>query len=254
MPRCARRKTETGAYHVMMRGINKQVIFNDNLDKLKFCDILKKYKDECGFELFSYCMMDNHVHIALRESEEPIETIFKKINTSYAYYFNQKYKRCGHLFQDRYRSEPIYDDAQLLQTVRYIHRNPLKAGMCKSLDSYLFSSYMEYLDNTVFGLCDTELPLTIAGGRNAFIEVNEDDQEYECLDDDMVFRHGVSDSEAVCVLNALFPGIRAEQIAYMEKEQRDLCVKALRKAGISVRQICRITGLGRGAVGNVRPW
>ena len=145
MPRRAREKTETKTYHIMVRGVNKQLIFLDSDDRYRFIDILKRYKKACNFELYAYCLMGNHVHIVLKENDIPLETIFKKINTSYVVYFNKKHQRSGHLFQDRFKSEPINSDAQLLQTVRYVHRNPVKAGLCAAPSDYFFSSYMDYV-------------------------------------------------------------------------------------------------------------
>ena len=111
----------------MLRGINRQLIFEDDEDRSKFLDLLCRFKKECGFELSGYCLMGNHVHLLIKENAVPLERIIKKIGTAYVYYFNQKNDRVGHLFQDRFRSEVVHDDPQLLQTLRYIHRNPVKA-------------------------------------------------------------------------------------------------------------------------------
>ena len=84
-----------GIYHVMLRGINRQTIFEDNEDRIKFLDTLARYRDDCGFELYSYCLMGNHVHLLMKEVVEPISGIIKRICSSYVYWYNAKYKRCG---------------------------------------------------------------------------------------------------------------------------------------------------------------
>jgi len=89
--------------------------------------------------------MNNHVHLVIREQKEPISRIVKKITTSYAYYFNAKHKRVGHLFQDRYKSETIEDEPYLLSVIRYVHNNPEKAGITKK-EKYKWSSYSNYID------------------------------------------------------------------------------------------------------------
>ena len=80
--------------------------------------------------------MGNHVHLLMKFEQDPIEVVFKKIASLYAIYFNTKYQRIGHLFQDRYSSEPVEDDAYFLQVLRYIHMNPVKAGLCKVPEDY----------------------------------------------------------------------------------------------------------------------
>ena len=166
MPRIARTKTETRTYHAMIRGVNKQAIFEDSEDRCVFIKLLDRYRKECRIKLFAYCLMGNHVHIVLQETSDPIDELFRKQNTAYAMYFNQKYHRCGHLFQDRFRSEPIINDAQLLQTVRYVHRNPVKAGICRTPEEYRFSSYKEYLGEKV-SICDTQFILDIFGSLDS---------------------------------------------------------------------------------------
>ena len=145
MPRQARRKSESGIYHIMLRGINRQVIFEDEEDNLKFLETLKNYKAVSGYKLFAYCLMSNHIHLLLRVEKEYLDLIIKRIAGSYVYWYNWKYKRNGHLFQDRFKSEPVEDDAYFLTVIRYIHQNPIKAGLSKTIDDYKFSSYNEYI-------------------------------------------------------------------------------------------------------------
>lgn len=104
MPRQARKKCESGIYHVMIRGINRQDIFEDDEDTQKFLELLMHYKAVCGYQIYAYCLMENHVHIVMREGEEEIGSVFKRIGAAYVYYYNLKYRRKGHLFQDRFKS------------------------------------------------------------------------------------------------------------------------------------------------------
>jgi len=137
MPRHARQRSETGIYHIILRGINKQIIFEDNEDKERLLDTLKRYKPVSNYELYGYCFMDNHIHILIKETTEPISMVVKRISGSYVAWFNWKYGRCGHLFQERFKSEAVENDAYFLTVLRYIHQNPVKAGlvkMCQSLD------------------------------------------------------------------------------------------------------------------------
>ena len=147
MPRTARKKSNSGIYHIMLRGINRQIIFEDDEDRVKFIDILKHYKQKCGFNIFAYCLMDNHVHLIIKVNNDSLKSIMKRIGVSYVYWYNWKYKRSGHLFQDRYKSEVIEDDSYLLSLVRYIHQNPIKANITPIIGEYPWSSYGEYIRN-----------------------------------------------------------------------------------------------------------
>jgi anaerobic selenocysteine-containing dehydrogenase/REP element-mobilizing transposase RayT len=145
MPRKARKLSSANVYHVMVRGNRKQDIFLEDEDRFKFIKVLKKVKQKGEYELCAYCLMNNHVHLLIKEKNEQISRVMKRINVSYANYFNQKYHQVGHLFQDRYKSEPIEDENYLLAVLNYIHNNPLNASIVKNLNEYVWSSYCTYV-------------------------------------------------------------------------------------------------------------
>lgn len=145
MPRQVRKQSNSKVYHIMLRGNEKKDIFLDDEDREKFISIIREKNKEKKWLIYAYCLMDNHVHLLINEGMETIASIMQKINTSYAYYFNKKYNRVGHLLQDRYRSENIEDDSYLLAAVRYIHNNPVKAGIVKDASQYKWSSFNSYL-------------------------------------------------------------------------------------------------------------
>ncbi|MBP2661400.1 MAG: transposase like protein, partial [Firmicutes bacterium] len=146
MPRQGRQLSESKIYHVMIRGNARKNIFLDDEDKNRFIEILSEKNKERKFVIYAYCLMDNHVHLLINEGSDEIGRIMKRINISYAYYFNKKYVRTGHLFQDRFKSEGIENDAYLLSAVRYIHNNPVKAGIVKNMEEYKWSSYTIYTE------------------------------------------------------------------------------------------------------------
>ncbi|MFA5636602.1 MAG: transposase [Anaerovoracaceae bacterium] len=143
MPRQARRKSSTGIYHVMLRGVDKRAILLDEQDNKKFIQHLKKSKTDGGFELYAYCLMTNHVHLLIKENEE-IGNSIKRISVRYAAWHSKKYDRIGHLFQNRYLSEPIENDSYFITVLRYILQNPVKAGIVSKPDEYLWSSYSKH--------------------------------------------------------------------------------------------------------------
>lgn len=145
MPRTAREKSSTGIYHVILRGNNRQKIFHTDEDYVAFLKRTREYRNQCGFRLYAYCLMDNHVHLLLQELDEPLELIMRRLCGSFVYWYNRRYDRVGHLFQDRFRSETVEDDRYLATALRYIHRNPVKAGLCSNPAGFTWSSYQELL-------------------------------------------------------------------------------------------------------------
>ena len=224
----------------MLRGINKQVIFEDEEDNFKFLETLKKYKAISGYKIFAYCLMSNHVHLLLKVEKEDIDLIIKRIASSYVYWYNWKYKRNGHLFQDRFKSEPVENDSYFLTVVRYIHQNPLKAGVCKSIDGYNFSSYNEYVKKA--DLVDTDFCLGIID-KEQFVEFNNEYNEDVCLEIEKEnFR--LTDDEAREIIFKISKCRTINQFQNLKIDKRDKYLKLLRNNGLSIRQISRLTGIG----------
>jgi len=163
MGRPHREISPTGIYHVMVRGVNKQRIFENIEDYNGFIRILHKclHTDtegtelkEPNFDIYSYCFMDNHVHLLIGTREISLSDIIKRIMSSYARFFNYRYHRVGHLFQDRYRSEVCTNDGYFFTLLTYIHRNPIEAGICQYPDQYIFSSFNEITQSCQTPLCN----------------------------------------------------------------------------------------------------
>ncbi|MDR2567333.1 MAG: transposase [Bifidobacteriaceae bacterium] len=140
MSRVARQQSATGIFHVMIRGVNRQVIFERDDDRCRFLGILAHVKGLTGCRIYAYCLMDNHVHLLLREGHEPLALVMKRLTVRYARWFNETYGRVGHLFQGRFRSYPVEDDPYLVTVLRYIWQNPVRAGLCSSAAAYPWSS------------------------------------------------------------------------------------------------------------------
>lgn len=147
MPRQAREKGEFSTYHIIQRGNNRKEIFLSDHDKNRFVETMIKMKNKYNFIIYAYCLMDNHVHLLINDNGNDISKLMKSINVSYVLYFNRKYKRCGHLFQNRFISELITDDKHLLEVSKYIHNNPVKASIVQRPEAYRWSSYGDYMGN-----------------------------------------------------------------------------------------------------------
>ena len=139
-------------------------------------EILKECKERSGFELYAFCLMTNHVHMLLREIGEPLEVIFKRIGNRYVYWYNEKYQRVGHLFQDRFRSEAVEDESYFLTVLRYIIQNPMKAGMEKAPGTYRWTSFQAYAEGRE-SITDADYAIGIAGSREMLIDFLKEEND-----------------------------------------------------------------------------
>ncbi|MFW6263386.1 MAG: transposase [Thermotogota bacterium] len=248
MPRAKRIESETGIYHVLLSGINKQTIFKDEEDNEQFLVTVNQFKKKSGYQLLAYCLMGNHIHLLMKTEGEALGQVFRRIGASFVYWYNRKYDRMGHLFQDRFKSEVVETDNYLLTCLRYIHQNPVKAGIIEDIESYVWSSYLEYLGiindhhvdkDYVLNLFDEDRAKAVADFK-AFHEIDNDDQ---CLD--MTDRKRMSDEKAIHLIKRELPVNSEKDIKNLDPEQKAKCVQVLLKQGLSVRQISRLTGISR---------
>ena len=252
MPRGTRKKSTTGIYHVVLRGINKQRIFEDTQDYRKFLETIKTSKDKSGYTLFAYCLMSNHIHLLIKEGTESLGNTFRRIGASFVYWYNWKYSRCGHLFQDRYKSEPVETDRYFLTVLRYIHQNPIKAGIKKEVEQYPWSSYQEYI--TKPEMCDAAFTLKLFSEdyQEAFAlwqEFNQAENNDQCLEYDDGTR--LNDKEAKELILSIVDVKIPTEIQRYEKQKRNLIIKTLKDQGLPVRQIARLTGISYGVIRGV---
>jgi len=245
MPRIARERSKSGIYHIMLRGANRQEIFHDEEDCTRFLETLERYKKASEIRVHGWCLMGNHVHIVLQEGKEELAVTMKRIGVSFAWYYNWKYKTTGHLFQDRYKSEKIEDDKYLTTVVRYIHQNPVNAGIVKRPGDWKWSSCQGYYGNGCYPpyLLDSELILGIfCGNRSSFKEYNETGNEDKVLDDTENGR--LTDEEARAEIKKVIKGYEIAEIKSLPRSERDKIVaRAKGVEGITQRQVSRILGI-----------
>ncbi len=223
-----------------MRGINGQQIFEEQEDYDKFLQIIKDYKSISGYKVYSYCLMGNHVHLLMQEGIEPISLFMKRIATKFVYWCNIKYQRIGHLFQDRFKSEPVDSDDYFLTVLRYIHQNPVKAGLCKSIELYKNSSYNELFPKSDFIDNDFIFGLVPSDELKKFIKYENTDN---CLDIDDKLRAMVTDEQAQYIIECITKCKNVSEFQKLEVEILDKYLKKLREQGLSIRQISRLTGV-----------
>ncbi len=144
MPRKARIDAPGALHHIMVRGIEKKNIFFDDFDRDAFVDRLGVVIPETQTACFAWALMPNHVHMLIRTGPTPISTVMQRLLTGYSVCFNRRHKRHGHVFHNRFKSILCQEETYLLELVRYIHLNPLRAGLvkdCKVLETYAYTGH-----------------------------------------------------------------------------------------------------------------
>ena len=132
-------------YHITARGNERKAIFKSNQDRVKFLSYLETAHKRYGALIHGYCLMDNHYHLLLETPGENLSQVMHHINGAYTTYYNVKRKRSGHLFQGRYKAIVVEKDAYCQELSRYIHLNPVRAGIAGSVEEYPWSSYLSYM-------------------------------------------------------------------------------------------------------------
>lgn len=235
MGRTSRLKGEDAVYHIMQRGNEKRNIFHGYADKERYLRTVKLQQDKHGFQVYSYCLMDNHVHLLIGATGADISDVMKGLNVSYVQYFNKKHERCGHLFQGRYKSEIIDTEAYFLQASKYIHLNPVTAKMVAQPIDYDWSSYGIYIGRRQ----DKHELLNTAG----ILEIMAQDSKTAIINYISFVETGLSgdeDYERFVRMDIDNEEYQLEKIAEIleRQESRDNTVWALKKeAGLSCRQI-----------------
>lgn len=245
MARKPREKSSSGIYHILLRGINRQSIFEDDEDRLKFLDSLVKYKEISQCRIFAYCLMDNHIHILLQEGREPVGMMVQRVSSSYVIWYNGRHDRCGHLFQERFKSEAVDTDSYFLTVLRYIHQNPVQAKIVSAAAAYRWSSYHEYTEGKQF--VDRDYALGMFADKTAdaiaqFVKFSGAANSDSCLElgDSKV---SVSDEDLRSLIRLQFD-IEPGQIARQTREKQDAILRAMKAVeGSRIRQLARITGL-----------
>ena len=264
MPRQARKESGTGIYHVMLRGINRQDIFEEPEDYVRMLgclqQMLEQY-DEQGNRLpslctfYAYCLMSNHVHLLLNVNQEDIGSTIKHLGIMYAIYYNQKYSRSGHVFQDRFKSEPVNDMPYFVTLLRYIHQNPTKAGIVNAVGDYDWSSWKEYTGEVPAAVClcatNAILRRMAWSDLKAQVEVPLED-DVQCLDLDETVKISVGDREVRQHLLERYGITDSIKVQEMDKERRNEVIVSCLEIGAGMRQLSRLTGVTYGVINRLR--
>ena len=238
MPRMARKISKTGFYHIIIRGVNKTEIFVDDEDRKTFLHLLKYYSIGLNCKVYAYCLMDNHVHLLIEDKELKIGELMKNITCVYAGEFKKKYGRVGHLFQDRFKSQNIENQTYLLRLIRYIHRNPEKAGICKT-ENYRWSSYSEVIYGSK--IIDRDFILSTYND-NKFYAINEFRKQMTENNDDVIddvfIEENITDAQVRSFIDYVIKNKEIPEIN--EKNLVEVVYRIREIKKISIEQILRV--------------
>ncbi|HSN24270.1 MAG TPA: transposase [Methylomicrobium sp.] len=230
MPRRARIDAAGALQHIICRGIQRCRIYRDDSDRQDFLSRLGQILRETQTTCYAWALMPNHFHLLLRTGNVPISTVMKRLLTGYAVRFNRRHRRCGHLFQNRYKSILCQEDAYLLELVRYIHLNPLRAKLVVSMGE---------LDR--FEFC----------GHGVILGKQQKDWQLEKRT--RMRARGVDPQRAAARVEEIF-GLSLAELSRGSRERSVvrarsvLCYWAVTELGISGAQAARWLGIGQPAV------
>lgn len=246
MPRAARQKSETSIYHIVTRGVSKQIIFEDDDDRAFFMKCVSRVVHGGGLMLIAWCLMDNHFHLVVKANLEQLSMSMHSLLCAYSGYFNRVHMRSGPLFEGRFKSESVVSDAHLLSVIRYVHMNPVKAGLSQSLH-FPWSSYDEIISGS--GWADSSFAMGMFNSPDEFAAFHEaQEKEFSFLDIGSGTKRRLTDKEAQNVAVDILGGISPHSVLQMNRTERDNALARMKCGGLSVRQIQRLTGLSVGTI------
>lgn len=249
MPRFKRKISCTKVYHIILRGINKQDIFLENNDFKKFLKILKETKEKYEYEIYSYCLMNNHIHLIIFDKNDNLSKIMQSIAISYSIYFNKRYDRVGHLFQNRFSSKEIENENYLKTACRYIHQNPLKACISKTED-YRWSSYQGYFrKNTIINsnVILSLFSIDKSKAREEFIKFHNIESNREIADlIEYELKKNMTDEQLDKYICELINIEKVSEILKFDKKKRnEVLIEIKKNKKITSAQIARVIGISK---------
>lgn len=251
MPRQARKIGSSSVFHVVSRGCSRQIIFEDDNDRAFFMTRLRACLKSFGGSLLCWCLMDNHFHLLVKMENGHLSDFMHHLLSGYAGYFNRLHGRSGPLFEGRFKSEPVDADSYFLDVVRYIHWNPVKAGISRGL-SYPWSSY-DVLAASDAAWRDGSFVVDIFGGVEQFKQFHlAENEATRVMDAFQRVRRLFSDREALSVARSALGGADPGLLNGCDRKVRDSGIAKLKDAGLTVRQIQRITGISLGTISRAK--
>ena len=250
MARTRRVYSNSKTYHNILKGIDNQNIFYEDQDRNVFLKYMLITKKEYNYDIYSYCLMDNHVHMVIKSEKEFLSKIFQSLMVRYVQYFNKKYKRSGTLIQGRFKSMNVENLNYFLKVCRYVHQNPENAGIAK-VEDYKWSSYKEYLGkgklvdkSVLLHYYDNDIDKFIKDTKKCDCkEYLRELAEYELI-------RKLTDEQVANTIKTIFDINETNEISQYFKDlsKQDIakCIRKMREIiGTNKTQIARVTRINR---------
>lgn len=187
MPRRSRKNSQSCYYHIIIQGINKEYIFEKEEYIKELQKIIINKLEESNVTILAYCIMNNHAHFLIySEKSEYLSRYMQKVNTTYSQFYNKAKKRIGYVFRDRYRSQDIISNKHLYNCLRYIHNNPVKAGIVAKMKEYKYSSYIEFINNKERKIINENAIKLLFGEKEGFEEQFYYIHNKYCSEEDLI--------------------------------------------------------------------
>ena len=249
MARQARKISASGVYHVMWRGIDRQQVFLDDADCMKFLSLCAVVVND-EFQILAFCLMGNHLHLLIRtrkDTAEMMESAMKRLGIRYAQYYNRRYCRVGSVFQGRYKSVPVQTRNYFLRVLRYIHQNPVKAGLSDAMENYPWESYVDYFGTRELVICPVNKEYALQLADLDFLRAfHEKDELNPATMTDSSVR---LDDELVKALCCALAGCYPMDVNQLPESKRISVIRRLiGEEGVRVPQLARLTGISRGVI------
>ena len=240
-----------GYYHIINRGVEQRDVFLDEEDFDTFEELLCDLTKEFDIILHNFCLMNNHYHLLIEIKKENLSKFMRQLGMNYSIYFNKRYKRVGHLWQGRYKSWYVTDEAYLYTLIRYIEQNPLKAGMVDDLKSYRHSSYRFFIDAAPVPKCLENAWLYENFGKNV-----EEIAEFVTAPVDMAELKEINKASSLAIA-ADSVSVKTEEDLfdiigkYETKQERNEKILEAYQEGFSQHMIAKVVGISQQAVGKI---
>lgn len=234
MARKPRVHYEGALYHVICRGNNREWVFKEDNEKTKYLEIIKHYKKKYNFKLYSYCIMDNHVHLLIEVNQIPLCKVMQGIQQVFTQTYNKKHKRTGHVFEQRYKAIHCDKDKYLLGLINYIHMNPVRAKLESGIN-YNWSSHLAYLKDKPNEYVDTAFPLSLFEGNHS--QQLKRYSDFMLIEDDQIkemkpreFSDDIDEYEVIKKMSEIIDKLELQ-------EPEDILLKVCNETGVTLGEL-----------------
>lgn len=250
MPRIARKYLGSSYTHIIIQGIDREYIFQEDSLKDAYKYILKKNLKETNTAVLAYCFMDNHAHfLVYNEQILSIEKLMRKTNTSFAKLYNKTKNRVGYVFRNRYYTQAILTETQLYNCIVYIHNNPIKANMCNYKKEYNYSSYNEYLGKR--DLITKESIKLVFGSDKNYIETFKIIHQNKHIEDIVEVTDGIKNVDEIISEYLKNNNTTIEQVKKDNAMLGNLLIELRHYGGKSLREMEKIFNINRNKLNRI---